>query len=76
MITFQLVSGRPEVATHRVIAITASPEDTPEFVTQGDANPKPDDMVVVPAQIKGSSGTPCRRSGAPTCWSAPAAVRP
>ncbi len=53
VITFQLVSGRPEVATHRVIAITASPEGTPEFVTQGDANPKPDDVVVVPAQIKG-----------------------
>ena len=53
VITFQLVSGRPEVATHRVIAITASPEGTPEFVTQGDANPKPDEAVVVPAQLKG-----------------------
>ncbi|MET1060115.1 MAG: signal peptidase I [Nocardioides sp.] len=53
VITFQLVSGRPEVATHRVIAITASPEGTPEFVTQGDANPNPDDEVVVPAQLKG-----------------------
>ena len=63
VITFQLVSGRPEVATHRVIAITASPEGTPEFVTQGDANPKPDDMVVVPARCGASSGTPCRRLG-------------
>jgi signal peptidase len=53
VITFQLVSGRPEVATHRVIAITASPEGTPEFVTQGDANPEPDPTTVVPAQVRG-----------------------
>ena len=53
VITFQLVSGRPEVATHRVVAITASAEGTPEFVTQGDANPKPDPTVVVPAQVRG-----------------------
>jgi signal peptidase len=53
VITFQLVSGRPEVATHRVIAVTESPDGGPEFVTKGDANPKPDDVVVVPAQVRG-----------------------
>jgi signal peptidase len=53
VITFQLVSGRPEVATHRVVAISAAPDGSAEFVTQGDANPRPDENVVVPAQLKG-----------------------
>lgn len=53
VITFQLVSGQPQVATHRVVAISAAPDGTMEFVTQGDANPRPDEDVVVPAQVKG-----------------------
>jgi signal peptidase len=53
VITFQLVSGEPAVATHRVVAIAAAPNGSPEFVTQGDANPHPDEKVVVPAQLRG-----------------------
>ncbi|MDN4161613.1 signal peptidase I [Nocardioides abyssi] len=43
VVTFQIESGRPQVVTHRVIAVRAGQDGEPEFLTQGDANQTPDD---------------------------------
>jgi signal peptidase len=43
VVTFQIESGKPQVVTHRVIAVRPGQEGQPEFLTQGDANQTPDD---------------------------------
>lgn len=53
VITFQIESGKPTVASHRVIGKTAARDGTPRFLTQGDANDAPDANPVRTAQIKG-----------------------
>lgn len=54
VITFQIESGKPAVATHRVIArSTDSGTGEVRFTTQGDANNTPDPEQVQPAQIRG-----------------------
>lgn len=52
-ITFQLESGRPEVATHRVVGLSVLADGTREFVTQGDANNAPDIEPVREVQVRG-----------------------
>src|SRR5690242_17371784 len=42
VITFQLKSGDPTVATHRVAKVGLSLDGKPMFFTQGDANTGPD----------------------------------
>ncbi len=42
VVTFQVESGRPDVVTHRVIAVRAGANGEPEFITKGDANAVPD----------------------------------
>lgn len=54
VITFQIESGKPAVATHRVIArSTDSGTGEVRFTTQGDANNTPDPEQVQPVQIRG-----------------------
>jgi len=53
VITYQLAPGEPEVVTHRVVGINAASGGERTFVTQGDANLRPDSEAVVPAQIRG-----------------------
>lgn len=54
VITFQIESGRPEVATHRVVARSVdSASGEVRFTTQGDANNTPDPAPVGSAQILG-----------------------
>jgi signal peptidase I len=54
VITFQIESGRPAVATHRVIARSVdSASGEVRFTTQGDANNTPDPEPIQPAQIRG-----------------------
>ncbi|GAA3542101.1 signal peptidase I [Nocardioides daeguensis] len=53
IITFQLESGKAPVATHRVVAVSNTPDGEPIFRTQGDANDAPDQAWVRPVQIKG-----------------------
>lgn len=54
VITFQIESGKPAVATHRVIArSTDSGTGEVRFTTQGDANNTPDAEPVQPVQIRG-----------------------
>lgn len=52
-ITYQLESGKPEVVTHRVVAIT-SIDGEKRFVTKGDANEVADPQPVMPVQVRGS----------------------
>jgi len=53
VITFQIESGKPTVATHRVIGRTTDREGNPQFLVQGDANDVPDANPVRAVQIKG-----------------------
>ncbi len=54
VITYQLVSGQPQVVTHRVVARGIAPDGQPIFRTRGDANEAADVAWVHPAQIKGA----------------------
>ena len=54
VVTYQLVSGRPEVVTHRVIGVSSDSEGSPLFRTQGDANTVPDQKWVRPEQVRGT----------------------
>lgn len=51
-ITYQLESGKPEVVTHRVVAISSSNGET-TFTTQGDNNSVADPKPVLPVQVRG-----------------------
>lgn len=53
VITFQIKSGDPTVATHRVIGIQAEQDGTPKFLTKGDANNAAEPKAVMAAQLKG-----------------------
>jgi signal peptidase len=54
IVTYQLRSNEPEVVTHRVIQRTALADGQLLFITQGDANPAPDDAPVQQVQIRGT----------------------
>jgi signal peptidase len=53
VVTYQLRSGKPEVVTHRVIAIGIDGTGHRMFRTQGDANDTPDAAWVRSVQVKG-----------------------
>ncbi|WP_420880420.1 signal peptidase I [Rhodococcus sp. (in: high G+C Gram-positive bacteria)] len=52
-ITYQLESGRPDVVTHRIISVRHNAKGDISFLTQGDANDKPDPKPVRTEQIRG-----------------------
>jgi signal peptidase len=52
-ITYQIESGKPDVVTHRVIAISNSSDGSVSFTTQGDNNGSADPAPVQPVQVKG-----------------------
>ncbi len=52
-ITYQLESGKPSVATHRVVRVGIDGTGQRIFSTQGDANNAPDEKPVLPAQVRG-----------------------
>src|SRR5690606_18064162 len=52
-ITYQIESGKADVVTHRVIAISNSSDGSVAFTTQGDNNGSADAAPVMPVQIKG-----------------------
>lgn len=54
VITYQLESGRPEVVTHRVVAVTTDTSGERTFRAQGDNNAQPDPAPVVAGQIQGA----------------------
>ncbi len=53
VVTYQLESGKPAVATHRVTQITHNLAGETRFTTQGDANESADAEQVRPVQIQG-----------------------
>ncbi|PTR28719.1 signal peptidase [Rhodococcus sp. OK519] len=52
-ITFQWESEKPEVVTHRIVAVQQTSKGEPRFTTKGDANSLPDERLVVPEQVRG-----------------------
>ncbi|MFD4994232.1 signal peptidase I [Cellulosimicrobium cellulans] len=54
VVTYQLVSGRPGVVTHRVVAVGVGADDERVLTTQGDANAAPDPEPVRPVQVRGT----------------------
>jgi len=52
-ITYQLESGKPDVVTHRVTAISTTGGEK-SFTTQGDNNAVADPKQVLPVQVRGS----------------------
>ena len=53
VVTYQLESGQPTVATHRVIAVRTTLDGKVQLITQGDANNAPDPKPVLPVQVQG-----------------------
>lgn len=53
VITYQLKSGEPEVATHRVVGMSFDRDGEPLFRTKGDANDTADQGWVRPVQVRG-----------------------
>jgi len=53
VITYQLVSGEPEVVTHRVVSVGFTTGGDYQFITRGDANHLPDPAPVRSVQIRG-----------------------
>lgn len=53
IITFQMESGRPEVATHRVVGVGQTSGGEYSFATKGDANNVADLDLVTEQQIRG-----------------------
>lgn len=53
VITFQIESGRPEVATHRVVGVGYTADGDRVLLTQGDANDAPDENPVQAVQLRG-----------------------
>ena len=53
IITFQLRSGEPAVATHRVVQRIVTDDGAVSFVTKGDANDAADPTPVLPIQVRG-----------------------
>jgi signal peptidase len=53
VVTYQLRSGEPDVATHRVVGIGWSADGERVLTTQGDANPVADPLPVHAVQVRG-----------------------
>ena len=53
VITFQLRSGEPEVATHRVVGVGTTVNGEPVYTTRGDANDVADVEQVGAVQVRG-----------------------
>jgi signal peptidase len=53
IITYQLVSGKPEVVTHRIVKVMVDSNASRAFIVKGDNNAVADLKPVRPAQIKG-----------------------
>ncbi len=53
IITYQLVSGKPEVVTHRIVKVMVDSNASRTFVVKGDNNAVADAKSVRPAQIRG-----------------------
>lgn len=53
VITYQIESGRPDVITHRIIAVSSTQKGERTFITKGDNNSVEDDKPVLEVQVRG-----------------------
>jgi len=53
VVTYQIVSGQPDVISHRVVAVESSSDGARTFVLKGDNNAEPDPSPVTAAQVRG-----------------------
>ncbi|MFD5225780.1 signal peptidase I [Microbacterium sp. NPDC058342] len=72
VITFQLRSGEPEVATHRVVAVGVDGSGERVFTTRGDANDTADRDPVRAVQIRGVLVYAVPWLGHLSLWASPA----
>lgn len=54
VLTYQIESGKPAVATHRVVGVRVDMTGERSFTLQGDSNSAPDPNPVKPVQIRGA----------------------
>jgi signal peptidase I len=53
VITYQMESGRPEVITHRVVAVSSTQQGERTLITKGDNNSIEDEKPVLEVQVRG-----------------------
>lgn len=53
VITYQMESGRPEVITHRIVAVSSTQKGERTFITKGDNNSLEDHKPVLEVQVRG-----------------------
>ena len=53
VITYQIESGRPDVVTHRIVAVSSTQKGERTVITKGDNNSLEDDRPVLEVQVKG-----------------------
>lgn len=53
IITYQIESGRPDVITHRIAAVSSTQKGERTFITKGDNNSIEDDKPVLEVQVRG-----------------------
>jgi len=68
VITFQLRSGDPTVATHRVVGVGSTLGGERVFTTKGDANDAADPAQVRAVQIRGERWYSIKYLGLPSLW--------
>jgi signal peptidase len=68
VVTYQIHSGDPTVATHRVRTVSVALNGDTSFVTQGDANNAPDPNPVRPVQVRGKLVYAVPYVGLPSLW--------
>jgi len=68
VVTYQIHSGEPVVATHRVRSVSLAIDGERTFVTQGDANDAPDPLPVRAVQVRGKLVYAVPWVGLPSLW--------
>lgn len=68
VVTYQIHSGEPTVATHRVRSVSIALNGERTFVTQGDANNAADPLPVRPVQVRGKLVYAVPYVGLPSLW--------
>ncbi|WFR72163.1 signal peptidase I [Prescottella defluvii] len=61
-ITYQWESGKPEVVTHRIVAVQRTSDGELRFTTQGDDNSSPDESPLCQDKSAARFGIRCRTS--------------
>jgi signal peptidase len=71
VLTYQLESGRPEVVTHRVVAVRVDLRGRTQWQTRGDANGTADAQWVREEQVRGTVWYAVPQLGRVAAWASP-----